>query len=43
VFGVPEISGGPTVVTKLLFYYPHNSKKRINWLYLDGHVENRPL
>lgn len=43
VFGVPEVSSGPRVVTSLLFYFPHNSKKRINWLYLDGHVENREL
>jgi prepilin-type N-terminal cleavage/methylation domain-containing protein/prepilin-type processing-associated H-X9-DG protein len=43
VFGVPEASGGPSVATRMLFYYPHNSKRRINWLYLDGHVENREL
>lgn len=43
VFGVPEITSGPTVVTRALFYYPHSKKLRINWLYLDGHVENRPL
>lgn len=43
VFGVPEITGGPPVVTRALFYYPHNRKTRINWLYLDGHVENREL
>jgi prepilin-type processing-associated H-X9-DG protein len=30
-------------VTRALFYYPHSSKRRINWLYLDGHVESRPL
>lgn len=40
VFGVPEVSHGPPVVTRS---FPHNSKKRINWLYLDGHVENREL
>jgi prepilin-type N-terminal cleavage/methylation domain-containing protein/prepilin-type processing-associated H-X9-DG protein len=43
VFGVPETTSGPNVVTRALFYYPHSKKLRINWLYLDGHVENRPL
>jgi prepilin-type N-terminal cleavage/methylation domain-containing protein/prepilin-type processing-associated H-X9-DG protein len=43
VFGVPEARSGPTVVTRQLFYFPHNNKKRNNWLYLDGHVENREL
>jgi prepilin-type N-terminal cleavage/methylation domain-containing protein/prepilin-type processing-associated H-X9-DG protein len=43
VFGVPESTSGPTVVTRALFYFPHQSKARINWLYLDGHVENRGL
>lgn len=43
VFGVPEVTSGPRVVTRALFYFPHNSKKRLNWLYLDGHVENREL
>jgi prepilin-type N-terminal cleavage/methylation domain-containing protein/prepilin-type processing-associated H-X9-DG protein len=43
VYGVPETTSGPRVVTRLLFYYPHNAKRRVNWLYLDGHVENRPL
>lgn len=43
VFGVAETTGGPSVVTRQLFYFPHNSRRRNNWLYLDGHVENRPL
>ena len=43
VFGVPEATSGPRVVNRQLFYFPHNSKQRINWLYLDGHVENREL
>ena len=43
VFGVPETTSGPTVVTRSLFYFPHTKKLRINCLYLDGHVENRPL
>jgi prepilin-type processing-associated H-X9-DG protein len=43
VFGVSETTGGPTVATKALFYYPHNSKLKLNWLYFDGHVETRKL
>lgn len=41
---VPETKKvGPAAASKLNWYYPHNSKKRINWLYLDGHTENREL
>ncbi len=43
VFGVPETVGGPSVVTRRLFFFPHNGRQRLNWLYLDGHVENREL
>ncbi len=43
VFGVREITSGPSVATRTLFYFPHNKKRRVNWLYLDGHVENRSL
>ncbi len=43
VFGVPETTGGPSVVTRALFYFPHNRRQRNNWLYLDGQVENKPL
>ncbi len=43
VFGVPETTGGPGVVNKILFYYPHSAKLKINWLYLDGHTETRKL
>jgi len=43
VFGVPELTSGPTTVTKVLYYFPHKSKKKVNWLYLDGHVETRAL
>ena len=41
VRGVPEAvsSGGPTVVTALLRYYPHNRKTDAHYLQLDGHVE----
>ncbi len=42
VFGVPEgASGGPAAVTSLLRYYPHNSRRKLNYLHLDGHVETR--
>lgn len=41
---VPETGKvGPSVANRVNWYYPHNSKKRINWLYLDGHTENREL
>ena len=43
VYNVSEISSGPPVANKVNWYYPHNSKKRVNWLYLDGHTENRGL
>ena len=43
VFNVSELSSGPTVVSSVLFYFPHNNRRRVNWLYLDGHVENRAL
>jgi prepilin-type N-terminal cleavage/methylation domain-containing protein/prepilin-type processing-associated H-X9-DG protein len=43
VFGVSETTGGPSVVTRMLFYFPHNARRRNNWLYLDGHVENKEL
>ena len=42
VFGVPEgSSGGPISVTAALRYPPHSKNKRVNYLYLDGHVETR--
>ncbi|HEX5222823.1 MAG TPA: prepilin-type N-terminal cleavage/methylation domain-containing protein [Verrucomicrobiae bacterium] len=42
VFGVPEgTSGGPNAVSTVLRYYPHANKKKLNYLYLDGHVETR--
>lgn len=34
---------GPSVANRVNWYFPHNSKKRLNWLYLDGHTENREL
>ncbi len=36
--GVPEpaTSGGPSAVASYLRYYPHDSKKKANYLYLDG-------
>ena len=41
---VPE-SGkvGPPAASRVNWYFPHNKKKRGNWLYLDGHTENREL
>jgi len=42
VFGVTEgSSGGPQAVTSVLRYYPHNGKRRANYLYLDAHVETK--
>ncbi len=42
VFGVTEgTSGGPSAVSAILRYYPHASRKKLNYLYLDGHVETR--
>jgi prepilin-type N-terminal cleavage/methylation domain-containing protein/prepilin-type processing-associated H-X9-DG protein len=43
VYNIPEVSSGPPVANRVNWYFPHNSRKRINWLYLDGHVENRAL
>jgi prepilin-type processing-associated H-X9-DG protein len=41
---VPETGKvGPAAAAYANFYFPHNSKKRINRLYLDGHTENREL
>lgn len=42
VFGVSEgTSGGPNAVSSVLRYYPHSNRKKLNYLYLDGHVETR--
>ena len=41
VFGVPEQTSGPKAVSTALRYYPHNSKRRANYLYFDGHVETK--
>lgn len=40
VFNVPEsiASGGPTATAAYLRYYPHDKKKKANYLYLDGRV-----
>ena len=40
IFGGPEITGGPNVLPQTLWYYPHSKGKRVDRLYLDGHVEN---
>ncbi len=39
VLNMPEVTSGPTVANRLGWFYPHSSKRRLNWLYLDGHVE----
>ncbi|MGC3960049.1 MAG: prepilin-type N-terminal cleavage/methylation domain-containing protein [Verrucomicrobiota bacterium] len=43
VYNIPEFTSGPPTASKVNWYFPHNNKKRINWLYLDGHTENREL
>lgn len=43
VYNIPELTSGPPVANRVNWYFPHNRKKRINWLYLDGHTENREL
>jgi prepilin-type N-terminal cleavage/methylation domain-containing protein/prepilin-type processing-associated H-X9-DG protein len=43
IFGVPESTGGPSVSTRALFFFPHSARTKNNWLYLDGHIETRAL
>jgi len=40
IFNVPEnpLTGGPSAVPAYLRYYPHDTKKKANYLYLDGHT-----
>jgi prepilin-type N-terminal cleavage/methylation domain-containing protein/prepilin-type processing-associated H-X9-DG protein len=38
-FAATEISSGPIVTFSQAWYYPHSSRRKVNWLYLDGHVE----
>jgi prepilin-type N-terminal cleavage/methylation domain-containing protein/prepilin-type processing-associated H-X9-DG protein len=38
-FAATEISGGPIVAPSLAWWYPHSSRRKVDWLYLDGHVE----
>jgi prepilin-type N-terminal cleavage/methylation domain-containing protein len=40
IYGGPEMTGGPSVLPQSLWYYPHSKGKRVERLYLDGHVEN---
>jgi prepilin-type N-terminal cleavage/methylation domain-containing protein len=40
IYGGPETTGGPNVIPQSLWYYPHSKGKRVERLYLDGHVEN---
>ena len=39
VFNMSEMTGGPTVANQLAWYYPHSGRRKVNWLYLDAHVE----
>jgi prepilin-type N-terminal cleavage/methylation domain-containing protein len=39
VFNAPELTGGPAVLPSGAWFYPHSTRKRVCWLYLDGHVE----
>lgn len=42
VFGVDEgDTGGPSAVAAVYRFYPHSNRKKLNYLYLDGHVETR--
>ena len=43
VYNIPEVSSGPPVANRVNWFFPHNYKKRVNWLYLDGHTENSAL
>jgi prepilin-type processing-associated H-X9-DG protein len=39
VFDMSEYTSGPQVANQLAWWYPHAFRRRMNWLYLDGHVE----
>jgi prepilin-type N-terminal cleavage/methylation domain-containing protein/prepilin-type processing-associated H-X9-DG protein len=39
VLNIPELTGGPNVATTVLRYYPHDYRKKANYLYLDGHTD----
>jgi prepilin-type N-terminal cleavage/methylation domain-containing protein/prepilin-type processing-associated H-X9-DG protein len=39
VFNAPEATGGPTPLPQQMYFYPHSTRTRMSWLYLDGHVE----
>lgn len=44
IYGVSEgPMGGPPAVAAALRFYPHKARKRVNYLFLDGHVETRTL
>jgi prepilin-type N-terminal cleavage/methylation domain-containing protein/prepilin-type processing-associated H-X9-DG protein len=38
VLNIPEITGGPPTAPAALRYYAHSNKKKIHYLYLDGHT-----
>lgn len=39
VENIPEVTGGPMVASASARFYPHNNRKKANFLYLDGHTE----
>lgn len=44
VFGVDEgVTGGPPAVSAARRYLPHGGRRKVNYLYLDGHVETKRL
>ena len=38
MWGTPEATGGPQTVPNAFYFYPHSSRERVCWLFLDGHV-----
>lgn len=42
VSSVAETTGGPSAVPTNLRYFPHENRKSLNWLFLDGHIVTSP-
>jgi prepilin-type N-terminal cleavage/methylation domain-containing protein len=40
IYGGPETSGGPSALPNGLWFYPHGGRRKVERLYLDGHVES---
>ena len=38
VYNIPEVTGGPPTTSAALRFYAHSNKKKIHYLYLDGHT-----